>query len=159
MASVSLDLRVEVLSPILPIGSIEITSGPSTLRHGEVGAYEVEIRDKDGEIINAAIGWTVDPAVSGFVTEAGKFVGYQVGPVRLIAGVPGLADTVIVQVTARGIASGSFRDVGAGPVSERYSSEPLGVRKRGVYRHVGLPDRVRQHALRVGHHRSIVPRA
>ena len=123
MASLSVDLRVEVVSPILPMGSIEITAGPSTLRRGEVGAYQVEARDSVGAITGIPVMWTVDPASSGIATESGRFVGYETGPVRLIAGVPGLADTMIVQVTARGIPSGGFADVGAGPVSDRFSSD------------------------------------
>jgi len=123
VATVPVDLRVEVLSPILPLGSVQIVSGPETLRHGEVGTYVAEARDADGELSSMPLTWSVDPPSAGLVSPDGRFVPYQAGPVRLIAGVPGLADSAVVMVTARGIPSGGFSDAGAGSVSERFSSD------------------------------------
>lgn len=103
--------------------AVRIAEAPVTLRQGDVASFSAEALDRlGGAVVGATIAWSVAPPSGGFVTADGRFVGYEPGPVGVVARVGAVADTATVTVTPRGV-SGSFSIVGQGVVSERFTSD------------------------------------
>ncbi len=113
--------------------TVSIVEGPSSLRQGEVGVYRAELRGADGGASSEVeLAWSVLPTQAGFVTAEGRLVGYEPGPLRLVATAAGSggsgggsppADTVAVEIRPRPGTTGSFAVVGQGSVESRYTSD------------------------------------
>ncbi len=114
--------RLEAQGPSVTI----TTAAPATLLSGDVVQFAAEARDASGNIDQTTlISWSVSPSNAGFVSSAGKFVGYGAGSPLLIAsaGTAGTAaDTLQLTVTGRGL-SGTFSIVGRGIVLDRITSD------------------------------------
>jgi hypothetical protein len=109
--------------PATPGATVSITAGPELPRRGDVVDYEAEVRDADGAVVgDPTIAWTIAPASAGLITANGRFVGYAAGSAQIIASAEGAADTLSINVQARGL-SGGFGVVGRGPISTRFISD------------------------------------
>ncbi|MEZ4415630.1 MAG: hypothetical protein R3E10_07740 [Gemmatimonadota bacterium] len=103
--------------------AVQITSGPTTVRQGDVTPYRAEARDTAGAPLQgAAITWSVTPQDAGFVAPSGALVAYQPGTLTLRAHVGGLTARLDVTVSARGLGGDAVR-VGEGAVLERHTSD------------------------------------
>lgn len=120
----TLGIRFSVTSP--PIGggtTVAITAGPAAPRQGDVVSYSAEVRDSTGAVVpGASLAWAVQPGSSGLAAADGRFVGYEPGAAQIIVSVGGAADTLAIQIVARGL-SGSFSVVGRGQVTARFTSD------------------------------------
>jgi hypothetical protein len=120
------DLAFTVVPPP-PSGlsrEIAITAGPTSLRQGDVVTYAAETRDSTGALVSdPTLAWSVEPASTGLLTADARFVGYNPGAARIIATASGLADTLEIGITARGLGGGGFNQVGRGNVSDRFTSD------------------------------------
>lgn len=121
----SLSLRFAVQAPPPPgeggDGTGIVIDGSTQLRQGDVVAYQVET-GSGTPVEPEVLTWSVIPAGAGFFGPGNRFVGYEPGPVRLVADLADEADTLDVEIVARGL-DGSFAEVGEGPVVRRYTSD------------------------------------
>lgn len=123
VASAELRFRIATPGGGGPVASVRFVDLPGELLQGDVVHLRVEALDPDGvPVVNPTPAWSVSPADAGLLTANGRFVGYRPGTVTLVATLGGAADTVVVEVGARGL-SGSFEVVGRGEVSARYTSD------------------------------------
>lgn len=119
----SLDVRFRVAAGRSPVASVAFTSGPTTIRQGDVTPYTAEARDADGIVVaDAQINWSVAPSDAGFSATDGRFVGYDPGTARLIATVGAAAAVLEVTITSRAL-SGTFTTVGQGRETDRFTSD------------------------------------
>ena len=123
LGMLSVSFEVPESSPPPSADVLAITAGPPAPRQGDVVEYEAEVRDSLGDVLpDAVVAWTVSPASSGLITAEGRFVGYAVGPARIVARLAGLADTLDITVEPRGL-QGGFSVVGQGTVATRFTSD------------------------------------
>jgi len=103
--------------------TVAISAGPSAPRQGDVVVYQAETRDSTGALVNdSTLAWAIAPGGAGLILQDGRFVGYAPGSARIVATASGLSDTLFIDIQPRGL-SGSFRVVGTGGVSARYTSD------------------------------------
>jgi hypothetical protein len=105
-----------------PGASVTIAGGAAAVRQGDVATYVAEVRDSLGMPTASAVHWSIEPASAGLMTAGGRFVGYQVGSVDVIARAGTVSDTLTVTVSGRGL-SGDFTVIGAGIEAGRFSSD------------------------------------
>lgn len=106
------------------VESLQISGGDASARQGDVLTFGVVATDGGGDLVpEPSVEWSVDPPGAGLVTADGDFVGYQVGPARVIAAAGEAADTARVEVTSRGSASGSFVVEWNERIADRYTSD------------------------------------
>jgi hypothetical protein len=123
-AEASLGTSFSVAASGPAIATLEITGGASQARQGEVVDFAVSATDDQGQAVDdPAVTWRADPPAAGLVTADGEFVAYAVGTTRIIAGSGEVADTVEVEIAARGAPSGSFEVEWHKPVVRRYTSD------------------------------------
>jgi hypothetical protein len=123
LASLDLDIRVDQEVTGAPGQSVAVMGGPSTVRQGDVAQYTAEVRDSAGAEMNGAVvHWSVVPSTAGVFSAGGRFVGYDVRDVRVVARSGAAADTLDVTVQPRAL-SGSFTTVGQGSVPARFSAD------------------------------------
>ena len=119
-----LDIRF-LIEPPPPPPTVSITSGPTTVRQGDVVRYTAEARDGIGNVIGT-ISWSVTPSNAGSITGDGRLVGFVPGSASIIARASTAAstatDTLAVTITPRGF-SGRFTVVGRGDVTTRFTSD------------------------------------
>jgi hypothetical protein len=102
---------------------VEITTTLSELRQGDVVGLAAEVRDVDGAVVDdPTVSWSLEPASSGRVTAEGRLVGYAPGPLRVVATVGQQADSLDLEITARGL-GGAFTVVGQGTLTTRFTSD------------------------------------
>ena len=121
----TLGISFSVASPPPPGAgnTVSITAGPASPRQGDVVTYQAETRDSTGALVtDTSLSWSVSPAAAGLVTGDGRFVGYTPGGAKIIANASGVADTLDISISARGL-SGGFSVVGTGTVSTRFTSD------------------------------------
>ncbi len=119
----TLAIRFSVTPP--PVGgvTVAITAGPAAPRQGDVVAYSAEVRDSTGALVTGAtLSWAVQPSSAGLTAADGRFVGYDPGAARIVVSASGAADTLDIQIIARGL-SGSFSIVGRGQITDRFTSD------------------------------------
>jgi hypothetical protein len=103
--------------------TLTITLGPATPRQGDVVAYEASGTDAQGAPLDPGqFVWSASPASAGLIQADGTFVGYAPGPARIVVSAAGIADTLDLTITARGL-SGAFTRVGQGVVAARFTSD------------------------------------
>ncbi len=121
-ASVTLTFAVAT-EPIVEISALTITSTTASVRQGDVVQFDAETLDPAGDVITGLpVQWSVSPPGNAFVDGAGRLVGYVTGSLTLTAAYGGLSDALTVAVTPRGL-SGSATTIGAGVVTDRYTSD------------------------------------
>lgn len=103
--------------------TLSITSGPATVRQGDVVTYAARTTGGNGTPAAGPVQWNLAPASAGLITPGGRFVGYEPGPARVIASAGALADTVEIVIQPRGLVPGNFTVVGHGAVDERFTSD------------------------------------
>lgn len=101
-------------------GSVAITAGPTVVRQGDVVSFEARAT---GGASGAPLTWSVVPTSGGLIRSDGRFVGYSPGTVRVVARAGTAADTLEVEVEPRGLPVGTFRVVGRGEVTTRFTSD------------------------------------
>jgi len=120
-----LEVRFSVPEPAGDDGtaSIQILTSVADLRQGDVTQFVAETRDSANRVVaDPSLRWSVSPGAVGLIDAAGRFVGYEPGSARVIASASGLADTVTITITPRGL-GGGFTIVGHGAVADRYTSD------------------------------------
>ncbi|MEN8375795.1 MAG: hypothetical protein ABFS34_10140 [Gemmatimonadota bacterium] len=118
-------LRLNLLVAAVPGGGVAVVIGnaPALLVQGDVAALSAVVTDSAGDAVSdPSLAWRVEPLGAGLADASGQVVGYEPGTVRVIASVDAVEDTVEIAVEPRGL-SGSFTQVGLGPVPERFSSD------------------------------------
>ena len=105
------------------VASIDILSGQTEARMGDVVALPVEVRGADGSVLQGVpVSWSLDPPAAGYVGSSGQFVAYDSGVATLVARAGLASDTIRLEVRERGL-EGSFSLVGRAEESERYTSD------------------------------------
>ncbi len=123
LASLPIGFSVASLPPPGPGHTVAITSGPSEVRQGDVVSYVAEVRDSTGTLVSdSTLAWSATPVNAGLSTVDGRFVGYTAGPAKIIAALAGVADTLEINISDRGL-NGSFIVAGRGRVTARYTSD------------------------------------
>ncbi|NIR45727.1 MAG: hypothetical protein GWN99_15105 [Gemmatimonadetes bacterium] len=103
--------------------SIQITSGPTDPRQGDVVVYVAETRDSDGEPTeDHSLTWSLAPGEAGLITAEGRFVGYLPLAAKVVATASDVSDTLDIVIGDRGL-SGSFSVVGRGIQTSRWTSD------------------------------------
>lgn len=127
LGAVTLTFRVGC-SATLPAGArahagtaVHITEGPDRVRQGDVASYSAAVLSAEGSI-STAVCWSIVPADAGMITGDGRFVAYQAGTARLVARLGDAADSLTLQIAARGLV-GSFTTVGRGQLTTRFTSD------------------------------------
>ncbi len=111
------------VSPPAAPNRVTVAAGPVAPRQGDVVTYVAEVRDSTGTlVVDPSLTWSVTPPDAGFITGAGRFVGYTPGPAAVVAAISNGADTLAIDIAPRGL-SGSFTPVGQGPISARFTSD------------------------------------
>ena len=105
------------------VASLNILAPSSDPRTGDVIDLPLEIRDKDGTLIQGVpVYWSVQPSHAGYVTKTGRFVGYETGPMSVLAQAGAIADTLAINIKPRNVES-SFSILHTGREVERYTSD------------------------------------
>lgn len=110
----------ESMGPPTGSSSVRIVSGPTALRQGDVAGYGAEA---SGSAAGQPISWSVVPTSAGLIQASGRFVGYAVGTLRIVAQAGSASDTLELEVEPRDVQTGEFRVVGRGEVRERFTSD------------------------------------
>ncbi len=127
-SAASLTCLGDSTGPTNPLGSgrtasVSIT-GPSSVRQGDVVSYSAQVTDTSGAAVaDAQLNWVVEPASDGFFASDGRFVGYSLGTVRIVASLDGIWDTLAVTVDPRNGPVGSLAVVGQGTRDDIFSSD------------------------------------
>jgi hypothetical protein len=96
---------------------------PASARQGDVVELGLDARDAGNVALpDSLVDWRVEPAAGGFVHDR-RFVGYQAGPLRIIASSGSVADTAELVVEPRGVTAVTFEPVGTGEVRDRFTSD------------------------------------
>lgn len=104
-------------------GSVTLTGVPSEIRQGDATVLAATASDSSGApVSDPALSWRLIPADAGLASADGMVVPYAAGQIRVVVAFGAAEDTAVVTVTPRGL-SGSFEQVGTGPVPERYSAD------------------------------------
>ena len=101
--------------------TVEITSGPTDVRQGDVVIYGAVAQDGSGNALTPT--FSLVPASAGLVTSDGRFVGYAPGSAQVIAGAGAGADTLDITITARGLPPGTFSVVRQGAETAQLTSD------------------------------------
>ena len=101
---VSTQITVDVAAN--PVRNVEISPNSTSTRTGDVVAFEIQLRDRRGNLVNdAAIDLAVtglgDTGTGGFVFDDGTFVAENAGAYRVVASIGGMASAAVVEVEAR----------------------------------------------------------
>jgi hypothetical protein len=105
LASLDVRFRIEPAPHNKSVTSVNIVSGPRTVRQGDVIQYAAAAIDSAGATVeHARVTWTVVPHAAGHATADGRFVGYEAGAARLVARAGPASDTLQVSIAARKLA-------------------------------------------------------
>ena len=125
-AALSNGSRVAFTAEALPSpypSVIIIDRPPAPLRRGDVFTFRAVAKDSAGEVLDPSlISWHVAPDSGGFVDSGGRFVGYEIGAVQVVAAAIGAADTIEVEIVARRV-NGQYEVVGASSIADRRTTD------------------------------------
>lgn len=122
-ARLPVSFEVAAHETVTGVSSVQITEPAEGLRRGDVVQIRVEARDDSGALMEGVpVGWSLDPPSGGFLGGNGQLVAYDTTPLRVVAQVGGLADTLTVTATERSW-TGTLVPIGQGQETTRRTSD------------------------------------